>query len=693
MKYKNNHSIINYWSYKTDNINDLKYKLSEYYSKIDNVELVNLNLIEDIFKHNHWFYCNKTKEIYFMNIIIDNINSNSNHEIIKNILSELKTTNFNQLNIYLKKTNKKTYKSITDDYYIYDISNIVLEKQNINNITKPSINIRYERRDYLKRKKGNDKMISATSIRNYMLNDPIIDYFKESKIKSINDTPQKRRKVNEDIFFNYITNMGIEFEKEVINKIKQEFDVIRVVNNSLIFKEHYNKTIQLLNNKTPIIYQGVVYNDDDNSYGIPDLIIRSDYMNKIFKQEIINSEEIYYVIVDIKCVSIPFTANRINILNSDNIPANKGQLCIYTSALNKMLNTNVMKAYILGKDNKIGTIDYLGFDSKYLTKTKDAIKWIKTVRNESYNWELLPRPSKKELYPNMKNDKDYEYHTLKEELGKEIDEITMVWNCGIKNRNIAHSKGIFKWSDSRFNTKIMNMKDSKITKTINEILDINRQDEILIKPNRINYDKIKWEDKDDILNCYLDFETINQICEKEQIVFMIGLGYNKNGNWTYKSFVINKKDNNNELNILLEFKNYIEEILIQENKKQVKLFHWSNAEVNIYNNLKDKYKIIIDNIIFYDLYQVFVNEPIVIKGALNYSLKTIAKALYDNKLINTIWDNNICSNGLNAMIMANDLYNKNVKNIKTNKIMKGIIKYNEVDCRVLFDIHNLIKEI
>jgi hypothetical protein len=169
-----------------------------------------------------------------------------------------------------------------------------------------------------------------------MLNDPLIDYLKEYKTNK-----GKKRKVVGPCFFNYITNMGIEYEKEVINNMREEFDIIQVVNNNLNFSEHYNKTLELLNNKTPIIYQGVVYNDNDNSYGIPDLIIRSDYMNRIFKQEIITNDDIYYVIVDVKCCTIPFTANKINILNSDNMPANKGQLCIYTRALNNMLNINL----------------------------------------------------------------------------------------------------------------------------------------------------------------------------------------------------------------------------------------------------------------------------------------------------------------------------------------------------------------
>ena len=58
--------------------------------------------------------------------------------------------------------------------------------------------------------------------------------------------------------------------------------------------------------------------------------------------------------------------------------------------------------------------------------------------------------------------------------------------------------------------------------------------------------------------------------------------------------------------------------------------------------------------------KIFLEEPIVIKNALSYSLKSVAKALYKNKLITTIWptDSN-CSDGLNAMMMAIELYCNN----------------------------------
>ena len=65
-------------------------------------------------------------------------------------------------------------------------------------------------------------------------------------------------------------------------------------------------------------------------------------------------------------------------------------------------------------------------------------------------------------------------------------------------------------------------------------------------------------------------------------------------------------------------------------------------------------------------------------------------------LINTNWKDGLCSNGLDAMILAEKLYrNRESKHYKINiedeTIMKDIIQYNFVDCKVLFEILNYLR--
>ena len=57
------------------------------------------------------------------------------------------------------------------------------------------------------------------------------------------------------------------------------------------------------------------------------------------------------------------------------------------------------------------------------------------------------------------------------------------------------------------------------------------------------------------------------------------------------------------------------------------------------------------------MYDLFVDNFISVKGCFNYSLKSVARAMYDNSMIDTLWDkDNVCSNGLNAMYYANEYY-------------------------------------
>jgi hypothetical protein len=719
-------NIINYWSYnkntESNTFNDnLINNLANTYSKNNDLELINLNLLDEVFDNNYWFLCKKTSKLFLLNF------QNMETQDFSSALSEI---------------NRYTFTLVLFDVNNYN--NIIIKVKSIDSFNKkPSRDVRYDRMNILKeqtpiKKRKITDMISATSIRNYMLNDPLLDYLKEYNIKSLSDQPvhiNKKHKSNNNknnLFTDYIMKSGVEFEEELINLIKKDHKVIKVAEfTQLKDVNKLNETIALMRNGEPIIYQGVLHNYDDNTYGLPDLIVRSDYINKLMNYQVIDKEEevtpaiklgtkFHYKVIDIKHSTIQLRSDGIHILNSDNAPAYKGQLYIYTNALNKIQGVNINKAFIWGKKysyescnikynitnflNKLATINFDEVDFEYVEQTNNGVNWIKTLRDEGSSWSLLPIPSRSEMFPNMKNDKDGIYHKVKKQLSENIDEITQVWNCGVKKRILAHSKFVFSWRDLKFNSKLLNMDKGKIGSTIDKILSINRQNKDKFRPKKINYDRENWFNCKE-LEFYLDFETFNTnldsiiqdgeiINENNQYIFMIGVGYEKNKKWIFKSFVMKEKNNSSEEKMFIEFMDYINSVLKKENKEKCKMYHWSHAEVGSYKNFKSRHaelEIIDNHISFYDLNKVFVNEPITVNGALNYSLKTIAKALKKNNLIKSTWDEtSACCTGLNAMILANNLYDS--KASIDDPVMKEIIYYNEIDCKVLWEIHNLIKK-
>jgi hypothetical protein len=762
----NKNDIIKKWSYVSNNIHNkihdlLVEKLINFYSDFNNVSLINLNLLQETFNHYYWYMCNTTGELYFINIKIDDRDYQLTKDI-KQILSEVNKYQFKQINfeidsIFNDNTTYLTQQVVNENKY--GITNLSVEDKSINNLNKSSRQIRYQRKEILsasKKRKLNDdddeevvdwdSMISATSIRNYMLNDPLLDFLKEYNINSLDAEPTRikfsnklpyNRCNNFNMFTNCIMKAGIEFEDELIKIIKNKHKVVKVADSYIHSRcnDKFIETINYMKKGVPIIYQGVLHDYNNKTYGLPDLLVRSDYINKLMGYNVIDDNEskigsvklnlkYHYKVVDIKHSTIPLRADGTHILNSDSIPAYKGQLCIYTNILNNILGVDVKKAYIWGKKyeyetknvkyeiteflNKLAIIDYDNIDSEYVKQTNDAIEWIHTLRNEGSNWKLLDIPCRRELFPNMKNEKDAPYRQLKNELNEKICEITSVWNCGIKRREIAHSHGVYGWNNIKCTSKIMGFSPSKTSSIIDKILITNRQKKSMVHPKKVLFERSEWHTSNkNILDFYLDFETLNSnfgsiikdgiiSYDNNQFVFMIGIGYSLDNKWIFKNFIMENKSTESELLMFNNFFIYVNKILKDNNKTTAKFYHWSQAEVISFNRFKNKNNIFKqneNNIILYDLFRVFKEEPITIKGALNFSLKTIAKALYKHKLIKSSWDTTSpCSNGLNAMIIANNIYDKtNITDIDEEPAMKDIAKYNEIDCKVMWEIHDLLK--
>jgi len=735
-------------------------QIVNYYNKMPYTNLTNLYNIDKVFNNFCWYIDNKKGTIYNINLYIDNVliefNNGSKKGSDVDILEELNAKTYIKLNVYLstlKRSDVSNKFKIISDIIIhikesegspeyFKISEIKSEEIPINNKQlkrkrKNTIDETTDEQVINKKKKSNDDvidwstMISASSTRNFFLNDPLIDWLKEYNITSINDVPVMKKGNStgivkyeiEDPFTKFIMEQGNIFEEKIINIIMKLHPVIKVAEsyesrNPLLFK----KTIEYMKQGKPIIYQGILHNYKNKTYGAPDLMIRSDYLNKFIGYDLYNDKSTspklnvnwHYVIVDIKHSKITLNSDGIHIRNQDSIPAYKGQLLVYTQALNEIQGTNTMKAFIMGKKyeyeckkvrfeindllNKLGTIDYAEFDKIYVSKLNEAIEWIKSVRQEGNTWKLLPIPSKDELFPNMKNDRDGAIGKVKKELATEIHEITSITYCGVDKRKTAFAAGIYGWNDERCTTKNLGFSEGKISKRIDGILNINRQSDILVAPSKINYNTLEWRTrKPNEMEFFLDYETMNSNFgrisvektveyENFNFIFMVGIGYtNKNNEWEYKSFIAEEKTKSSEKLMLDNFWKFVNEKVKEYGKEESIFIHWSQAEKIAYGKSQGRHLNLPEKKLL-DLYEVFINEPITVKGALDYSLKSITKAMYKYNLISTIWDSlSPCANGLNAMLLAHQCYDTN-KKVSDMNTMKEIEKYNEIDCKSMWDI-------
>jgi len=736
-------------------------ELIKYYNKMPYNNLVNLYNIDEAYKSFSWFIDKDKGIIYNVNLIIDGQNYESS-EINNNILDELKCKSYMRLNFYintLKRYQLFDKNKLSIVIHIYNNGNIPeyfkLEDVKLEEMRKPDIKLinipesnkkrKVDEIEQVKKKRrvsfdlnkiNWSEWISASSFRNFFLNDTIIDWLKEYNITSIHDIPKSKEGNSsgsvkyeiEDPFTKFIMEQGLFFEEKIMEVINNKYKTIKIAESYQARDEGlFIKTIDYMKKGIPIIYQGILHNHNNKTFGAPDLMIRNDFINKFIGYEVYNDKSEstklnvpwHYVIVDIKHSTITLNSDGINIRNQDSIPAYKGQLLVYTEALNEIQGTNITKAFIMGKKyiyenkgkkfeindvmKKLGVIDYAGFDAVYVPKLKEGIEWIRNVRKEGHTWKLLPLPSKEELYPNMKNDRDGAFGRIKKILADEISEITSVTYCGIDKRKNAFLQGIYGWNDPKCTSKILGFKEGNLSKRIDDILDINRQSEIKVKPEKIKYDEINWRNsKEEEMEFFLDYETlnsnfgslsVNNTYEGINYIFMIGVGFkNSENNWEFKSFILEKKSNESEKKMLDDFWVYVNDKLKEYKKEKSVFFHWSQAEKIVYEKTQLRHLKLEDKKLI-DLYKVFLNEPIVVKGALNYSLKTIVKALYKNDLVKISWDSsNPCSNGLNAMLLAYKCYEKSDRVTINIPIMKSIEQYNEIDCKSIYEVLEYLRK-
>jgi putative phage-type endonuclease len=597
--------------------------------------------------------------------------------------------------------------------------------------------------------------VSATAIRNYVIDDPMVDWLEYHKNSWLCLGPNTNQKNNNKppTFEKYIMQNGIKFETKTIQKLMEKFpnEVVSIGKYETV-KSHtkFLETLYHIQKGTPIIYQGVLHDYSKKIFGMPDLLVRSDYMNKIFNKPVIKPhKKWHYRVVEIKMSSLVLCADGIHLRNSKILKTFKSQLYIYNTILGSIQNYTPAKSYVIGENwqyvskrvfhrgssfDRPAIVNFKNRDNETRKKVSDAIKWIRKMRNNGKAWEVLP-PTVPQLRPNMCiiNNK---WQHVKKDIATRQNDITQLWMCGNKNREFADVNGIVNWrTHPNLTSEMLGITGDSTANTLQLIIDVNQDNSKLkpIYPKKIESNLYNWRDSG--VDVYVDFETISSVlvpfglknsstfdCDDSEkthddshttgdFIFMIGVGYeiqqsshNSNSKntilnmkhlknvipsntWHFKCFISDDMSIVSERKMFQEFHDFIYNI------KAKNVWHWSSAEPHLYNtvlsrhiNYIDTYKIIYN---WCDLLKLFKTEPIVTRGSLCFKLKSVAGALHKLNIIESQYSNEM-DNGLDAMMYA---YNEYVQmktfdheNNMISNIMKNIRCYNEIDCKVLWEI-------
>jgi hypothetical protein len=504
-------------------------------------------------------------------------------------------------------------------------------------------------------------MVSATDTRNYLLNDPILDWLKYHSSSVVRSKPEYAPYVAKAItprgpaaastnFTEFIMAKGIEFESRYLDLLYSKFERrhildIRGGGGNARSKEKFQATIDAMNQGIPIIYSGVLHNTENRTFGVPDLLVRSDWINRLVTTPAISFEDsmvhapflidpstgriprYHYRVLDIKFTTLYLCSKGHEVLNSGSFPAYKGQLLIYNDALARVQGYDPQVTYLIGRKwtyttkgetfrgksccDRLGIVDYRGRDKEYIEKTAAAIEWIRDMRLNGGSWDISTTPfTRKELYPNMSFQHDYPWRSVKEAIAKDIKEITDLWMCGPKNRVAAHANGIYGWDDERcWSTKI-GVTGNATSVVLDKILKTNRdRSSQIVFPLTIENNDYGWQERQ-TLEFYVDFEYVNDIdCKFDKMpftdstasIFMIGVGYydpmNKSSEndgpssdgWNYRCFVAKDLSPAGEKEICQLFSDYVRQESEWHDCPNPLLIHWANAENWQWSHAVDKH--------------------------------------------------------------------------------------------------------
>ncbi len=245
---------------------------------------------------------------------------------------------------------------------------------------------------------------SVSQIKNYLLEEPLLDYLNLYGDKS----KQVKPHFEECDFSSFIMDLGNKWEEYVVNIIVEKCKKENIPYTFVERKSGYHQTKEALNKKIDVIFQAQVKDWTNNIVGYPDIIVKKKAFLKLFKFPLDNIPDDEYVVIDIKFSSVKADENSYVIETSNYIKYIKGQISMYS----RLLKSVSPVGFIISKDKD--TIDYpiaVNVKDKDLIKVCDeAINWLKLLYQKGKDLDIS------NLKPNLNNTMDGYWREYKKEL-------------------------------------------------------------------------------------------------------------------------------------------------------------------------------------------------------------------------------------------------------------------------------------
>ena len=579
-----------------------------------------------------------------------------------------------------------------------------------------------------------DDWVAVGSVRHWCDSDPLLDWLDRygEEHGFLRDDQLSTYDARFDLF-RLIGERGHRFEDLVLERLGKRHALRRIGDLPADARslDAARATWQGLPAGDPIVSRGVLRDPQSMTYGVADLLVRSDVLLELFPSALDGEEERlvapalpgqrwHYRLIDVRYTTLD--------LLSDGSLSPSGDLGLMTrlwllnNALGRLQGLTPPYAYVLGRGWRQGQVrgtscwDRLGRvpreafvrsqDRDVSTVAADAADWVRRVRHEGSAWRLRPAPSIPELWPNMKNRYDAPWQRAKRELAEELGELTLIAHVGPRVRAQAHARGVTRIDDRDLSATFLGLTPTTGGPVVDAILAVDRsRDRAYVRPARIDADEGRWRETAKV-ECYVDFETVNDVLDDlttfperggVALIFQVGCGRLVNGEWTFRRVTARALTPEGEAELIDDWIGHLRELAAEAGLAavdQIRLFHWSAAETSAIDNAyrsallrhRERHW---PELTWYDLLEKVIRaEPVVVRGAHGFGLKAMTNAMFRHGLISTQWEEGLADG---AGVMAGAWHAAREAQLRglplwEIPLMREVDRYNEIDCRAMAEV-------
>ncbi len=525
----------------------------------------------------------------------------------------------------------------------------------------------------------------------------------------------------------FLMKQGRGFERALIADLASRWEVLRIAKrpDEARSLDAAIATWEAMRAGVPIIAGAVLRDPQLRMYGVVDLLVRNDVLAELcpdaytgdpLELPVIGlSHGRHYRVVDVKFKTLELLKNG-DLTTAGAEQDTLAQVWVYNEALGRLQGYTPPAGYVVGRAwrqadergdrcwERLARIRHdvhlrgRGMDLRELVQ--QAAGWVRRVRTEGAEWRVLPIPSVPELWPNLKAE-DAGWRDAKTRVGRALADLTILPRVGASERARAHIVGITRWDDPHLSPAVfgLNTKDAMV---LEAVLAVNRDGGDPLRPARLR-DGV-WRMRAPV-EVYVDFEFLPDLADDfssfprkggQALIFQIGCGTYRGGEWRFRQFTVEDLTLDAEAAMVDDWLAHLRRLSaeVAAELSEARLIHWSPAEQSnferAYDNARSRHP---DRewplLPWFDLLRdVIQTEPVVVRGAFSFSLKSMARAMRANGLIASDWGDGL-ADGAGAMAGA---WNAAVEAkrrgvaLGDTEPMRAVAQYNEVDCRVMAEI-------